>query len=838
MIWKTYNKRTLLRILIILFFIPSVFQPARGQDRKNDDREYKRMLSDADGYFLYDEAYKKAATIYEKLYKITPENHNLNYKLGVCYLNIPGRKSDALTLLKYASDNYIDDVEYHRESISAPTDAIYYLAYACHVNMKLDDAITNYRLSKSLIGSIDPSLIGYINLQISSCERAREIVPVAGNIKTDHFTPWLGDYYDVVNPVISSNDSIFIFTVERDEGNKIYQSQFHEGEWVKPVEITNDLGKHRDMYSNSITGDCKTLIVSRNDGIRGDLYLSQFTDNHWSKIIKLGKEINSKYWESNASISDDGSVLCFPSNRTKGYGGLDIYISEKRPDGSFSEAKNAGPAINSRFDENTPFYDYKAKRIYYSSTGHKGYGGYDVFYTAFTRAWSKPVHLPYPVNTTSDDLHYIPVDQSTGLLNTPITESHEGRTVVVASLEEIPLQSTISVEGEIFLDDGLEINHSLLNISLLTIAEGSVLSLLKPLSDGSYKTDLSAGNYIIEVKYPGYVTDSLSINISDSNKGEKISLSSILIPEMVFSGKFLRIKSVLFNFDSFYLTDEAILELEKIIPVLLDNNGFNIQISGYTDSKGTEEYNITLSKRRARVVYDYLASKGITPERMTTYGYGESAFIAENINRDGSDNPVGRRYNRRVSLGIISKDVNITIESHISIPSHLKSQFNPAYYVVINESERQLSPSHFARYGRAEFILIKEFTSEKGYLYLMGEFNTKNDALYYMADIKKHGVTGSYVISEYEIPGLDDGTDSNMQPLIYTIQIHALKRVVTDELPGLNDIRMIKGGDGYYRYITGEFFDYTRAREALKKIHTLGYKRAFIKELSLIEENR
>lgn len=835
MICKIYIKSTLLRIIIILFLLPSIFRPVMGQEEKIDDREFKHLLSDADGYYMYDEAYKKAAVIYEKLYKITPENHNLNYKLGVCYLNMYGRKRNALSLLKYASDNYVDDIEYHRESNASPTDAIYYLAYACQVNMKLDDAITNYRLYKSLIGSADPSLIEYINLQISSCERAREIVSAAGAIEPEHFIPWLSDYVDIVNPVISSNDSVFIFTVEHNEGNKIFQSQFRKGEWIRPVDITDDLGKQRDMYSNSITGDGNTLIISRDDGIRGDIYLSAYTNNHWSKINKFGKEINSKYWESHASISDDGSVLCFPSNRPKGYGGLDIYISERRSNGAFSEAKNAGPAINSRFDENTPFYDNKSKRIYYSSTGHKGYGGYDVFYSSFARAWSKPVHLPYPVNTTSDDLHYIPVDQSTGLLNIPVTESSEGRTVVVASLDEIPHQSTISVEGIIFLDDGLETDPSLLNISLLKIAEDSVLSLLKPFSNGSYKTDLSAGDYRIEVKYPGYVTDILPVNISDSFVGEKINLSSILIPDLVFSGEFLRIKSVLFNYNSFHLTDKAISELEKIILVLLDNNEFNIKINGYTDSKGTEKYNLILSERRARVVYDYLLSNGVNPENMTSYGYGESDFVAENINRDGSDNPVGRKYNRRVSLGIICNDINITIESHTSIPPHLKNHIKPAYFVVINESERQLIPGYFTRYGRAEFVLIKEFKSGKGYIYLMGEFFTKNDALYYMADIKKYGVTDSYVISEYEIPGQEGGPDIKMKPLSYTIQIHALRKVVTSGFPGLNDVRMIKGSDGLYRYITGEFYDYTRAKEALKKIHALGYKRAFIKEFSLIE---
>ena len=202
-----------------------------------------------------------------------------------------------------------------------------------------------------------------------------------------------------------------------------------DGEWQPPRNIIPELGVDGDVYPTALSWDGNTMIIYRNDDFIGNLYRSRYVDGRWTAMEKLGDNINTKYWESHGALSKDGNRLYFTSNRKEGYGGLDIYRSEKNPNGSWGPPVNLGPTINSRYNEETPIITENGKILYFSSYGHYNMGGYDVFYSMVDEngEWGEPINLGYPINTTDDDLFYQPVNNGDNAYLAKFREGGFGR---------------------------------------------------------------------------------------------------------------------------------------------------------------------------------------------------------------------------------------------------------------------------------------------------------------------------------------------------------------------------------------------------------------------------
>lgn len=140
------------------------------------------------------------------------------------------------------------------------------------------------------------------------------------------------------------------------------------------------------MYPTCLSSDGNCLLLSKDDDFNSEIYLSRKIDGEWQPAEKLGKNINTKYWENHACVSEDGSVLIFTSNKPGGYGGFDLYLSRwDETTGDWGPAENMGPVINTPFNEETPFLVNNGKTIYFSSQGHETMGGYDVFTSSLTK---------------------------------------------------------------------------------------------------------------------------------------------------------------------------------------------------------------------------------------------------------------------------------------------------------------------------------------------------------------------------------------------------------------------------------------------------------------------
>ncbi len=389
---------------IFAFSLWSILYSVSAQDLNNE--LLKEYFDDAE-YFFYREEYSEAVYYYKKLLEAFPDNANYNFKAGECYLNIPGEESKAIPYLEKAIRSVVDKKKYRKklfEENNAPLHAYYYLGNAYRINNQLDKALESYKtfISSPLYpGNYNDEIV---ENEIQSCERAKIIQdsPVA---LTETVLPEpVNTPAAEIHPVVSGDEKIIIFIRRLKFYDAILQCQLTDTGWTSPVNLNPLIGSDGDFYPACLSHDGKELYLVKNAPEGKDIYVSYFKDNTWTKAEKLGKSVNSKADETSACISEDGQYLFFASNRQGTKKGLDIYISKRNVNNQWGKAKNAGRIINSPFDEDNPCITNKSKTLYFSSKGHFGMGGFDLFYSVREgKKWSEPVNAGFPVNNTADD---------------------------------------------------------------------------------------------------------------------------------------------------------------------------------------------------------------------------------------------------------------------------------------------------------------------------------------------------------------------------------------------------------------------------------------------------
>jgi outer membrane protein OmpA-like peptidoglycan-associated protein/tetratricopeptide (TPR) repeat protein len=834
---RNQNLKTLILSFIILCFLPNALLP-----QAMTNKVYIKGVQDADMFFYFSEDFEKAASIYEALLKDYPDNSNLSAKLGICYLNIDGKKADALKLLRKASGNVVkSDIEYVEYGLKAPLDTWYYLAHAYLINDSLEKAIILYTDVKRKIGSTEVFKLDYLDNQIKACKYAVEMENNPVDVTAELLMPWLKDYPGATNPVLSQNDSVFVFTRKESGKNHIYCSLRNNG-WPKPFDITAQLDGFDNMCSNSITARGDLLIIYMDDGADGNLFSSSRKGTVWSKVKKLNKNINTKYWEASGFITPNGKQLYFSSNRTEGIGELDIWVSQSDGNGNWGPATNLGNVINTPYNENSPFFNPATGTLIFSSFGHSGMGGYDIFSSNLKIGkWTKPIGLPYPVNTTSDNIMFLEDHEGKGYI-TSMVEDHSGIRNIYRIVQYGPSAIKILVKGSVILQDGNNIAPRLADVQV-THADSTSWKKLELNDSGMYRFVTRPGNYIVQVKYAGYKTDTASLSIPKSFTGNYLSISTLMIPDRVSSGDFLAIRSILFDFNSANLNEQATIELEKLNLILKNYPDFQIEVSGYTDIIGTKAYNMQLADTRAQSVVSFLTGSGISESRFKKRAFGASDFVAINTNPDGSDNPEGRQYNRRVSIGIINPQTGVTIRQESFTPPGLRLTKSMRYNIVLLKSSEKFSPDYFKDFRMNELFFVRPIFIDSEYLYVLGTFTNRSDAESYLKFAKEKGFNNAYVVNQFDMQNpprqIKEAPENNAivrEGKIYVIQLKATSNPLDMNIfKGIENVKEVKGNDGYYRYFFGEFKGFTRASAALESLLSKSdYKDAFIKEYDLL----
>jgi tetratricopeptide (TPR) repeat protein len=392
--------------IVCSFVISLLLIPIYPQDKKN----LQDSFLDAE-YFFLKEDFSDALSLYLKLYEKLPDNSNLAYRIGDCYLNIPGKKDLSIDYLETASKNMSAR---HKEGTinqtTAPYEALFDLGKAYRINYKFDKAKEAFIKYLGTLLPDDHENLDFINHEIKVCDMAKDLIANPIAYTEENIGEPFNDAKSNYSPLISADGKSFAYMVSLKFYNAVMFSRLVDGKWTGPVNITPDLQSDGDIFISCLSADGKLLLLSKNDNFNSDIYSSSYNGQNWSVATKLNKNINTKYWESHGFISEDGNQIVFASDRPGGYGGLDLYISQKI-NGDWGPAVNIGPQINTQFNEDRPFLINKGKTLFFSSQGHENIGGYDIFRSDLQPdgTWSKPQNLGYPLNTPDDNFFFMPI---------------------------------------------------------------------------------------------------------------------------------------------------------------------------------------------------------------------------------------------------------------------------------------------------------------------------------------------------------------------------------------------------------------------------------------------
>lgn len=454
-------------------------------------------------------------------------------------------------------------------------------------------------------------------------------------------------------PSLTIDGRTLIFTRRVNSDEDFYESNFVNGQWTNAQPLGGRINTNLNEGAQNISQDGQLLIFTGCNYPEGygscDLYYAYRNKMGWTEPKNMGGLINTDYWESSPSLSPDKRDLYFASSFPEGYGGKDIYVTHRLPNGKWSRPVNLGPTVNTSGDESCPFIHADNQTLFFNSNGHPGYGQTDLFLSRRINdsTWGKPENLGYPINTIDDQGSLIVgADGRTAIYASEGTDTRGGLDLYTFTLrEDIRAAKTLWVKGRVYDKNTGEGLPS--TVELADVQSRRLVSKLQTDEDGNYLVTLPLGNvYAFSAAHVGYLfyseNFSLQTNIHDS-------IYTVDIPlEPIKAGATVVLKNIFFDTKKFDLKPESLVELDKLVLLLNENPKLKIQLSGHTDNVGKPEDNLLLSNNRAKAVVSYLQSKGIAIARLSFKGFGATKPIADNKTEEG------RTQNRRTEMSVIS----------------------------------------------------------------------------------------------------------------------------------------------------------------------------------------
>jgi outer membrane protein OmpA-like peptidoglycan-associated protein/tetratricopeptide (TPR) repeat protein len=432
-----------------------------------------------------------------------------------------------------------------------------------------------------------------------------------------------------------------------------YESSRVDNSWRPAKSLPGDINTMLNEGAQNISQDGEWLIFTGCNFPEGhgscDLYISYITPQGWSAPENLGENINTEAWESAPSLSPDKRDLYFASNRPGGMGKSDIYVCHRNPDGTWSAPENAGSQINTVGNESCPFIHADNQTLYFTSDGHPGYGGDDLFLVRKMAGgkWSVAENLGYPINTIENEGSLvIASDGKTAYYASDRSDSKGGLDLYTFELRsDVRPSKTLWVKGKVF--DSKTKKGLPSAVELTDLATHEVLSKVQTDETGTYLVTLPVGkDYAFNVNRKGYLFYSenfpLSNNVPDSTYNIDIPL------EPLHANATVILKNIFFDVNRYELKPESSTELDNIVELLKENPSLKIQINGHTDNVGKPADNLKLSNNRANAVIQYLIAKGIDPKRLSSKGWGETQPLADNSSEEG------RARNRRTEMKVMN----------------------------------------------------------------------------------------------------------------------------------------------------------------------------------------
>ena len=647
--------KRLLQVSCAVALTASVAAPAAAQSTRKDLKAGNKLFEQ--------ENYRASLPYYERVLAKDPNNAKALFNAGIAYMAFDKEK---------ASD-YIYKAQKIKPKVSK--DVEYWLGRIDHLNYNFDEAIAHYQAYNATLKKKDQRKEELAQL-IKHSKDAKALFSQPKDIFVKNLGPTVNTQYSEHSPVISADDKVLLFTSRgsnvtgSNEGKKkaiaadgeyfedIFETRRIDADnWEKPRSLSGSLnGTGHDASIQIYDNDTK-LLMYRNEG-DGDIFVAEKSGNDWTAPRKLNSNINSKQYEGDAYITPDGLTLYFSTGKYSEDGTLDLYYATRQPGGDWGTAKSLGNAINTKYDEDSPYLSADGKTLYFSSRGHNTMGDYDIFkseYDSLSRRWGQPQNMGYPVNTPDADSYYrLSPDGSYAYLSSyriggygekDIYTINYIKNVGVAGYVASVRDST-GLSGVQLTFTGKQADGTAITFSDVTRA------------DGSYRVNVLSGRpYQVAVSKDGrnIETQEFAVPVStDESAVIRKDFYVNFVDTTNVAGLF-GIRNIYFDTDKSNLRPESITQLNKTAGVLKANPGLNISIEGHCDSRNTDEYNMILGQNRAEAAYRYLSKQGVAMTRMSTVSYGERRPAVPNM-VNGELSPENMQLNRRDEFKVIMQE--------------------------------------------------------------------------------------------------------------------------------------------------------------------------------------
>ncbi|MDX9696570.1 MAG: hypothetical protein RBT49_12330 [Bacteroidales bacterium] len=394
------------RLYLLLFIFVLITFNTFSQAKK----DLKKIFVNAEFSILYEE-YREALPLFLEIYNAGRKDANISHRIGLCYLNIPNQKNNAVKYLEEAIKDISTSYKpgYYTES-KAPIETFYYLGIAYRITNRLNEAIESFSKYKQYLDPNDITNFSRVDTQLKACYNAIELLRTPTNLIETNLGKNINSEYSNIHPLVSSDEETIVFMSELRFYDGIFFSKKRDGRWLPARNISLEFNSEQPLKPVFLSADGTKLYLQRNDNDDINLYFSIYENGVWSQVQKLNSNINTSSAETFACTSFDGKTLYYTSNRPGGFGGFDLYKSELDASGDWAPPVNLGSTINSAFDETTPFITEDGKTLYFSSEGHFNIGGFDIFTSQKNgENWDRPENLGFPFNTTDDDIFFFPL---------------------------------------------------------------------------------------------------------------------------------------------------------------------------------------------------------------------------------------------------------------------------------------------------------------------------------------------------------------------------------------------------------------------------------------------
>lgn len=640
--------------------------------------------------------HKEALPILFEANKFNPDNAQLNYRLGRCYLASSIYKEECLPHFQKAQ----------KLNPNVTPDINYYLGIGYQLTMQFDKAIAAFKIHRSILTGKDPIEVEETEKRIRECEMGKKLVAKPVRAFIDNFGNVINSKYPEYGAIISADESVMMFTSRRNTTTggavadglneyyeDIYISTKADGKWTTPQNMGTNVNSEQHDATVAVAPDAQSMIIYKDDKGDGNLYETKLVGAVWSKPVKMNKNINTKYHESSASYSNDGKTLYFVSNKPGGLGEHDIYFTKwddvKK---EWGVAVNVGPTINTKYNEESVVIHPDGKTLYFSSQGHETMGGYDIFMSKLQDdgvTWGKPENIGYPINSIDDDVFFvINASGRRGYYSSFKADGFGEKDIYMITFlgPEKPVQ--LSAEDNLLANIAEPVREKIVEKQVdaatkrITILKGVVrdAKTLKPLysdielidveenktlakfesnaTTGKYLVSLPSGkNYGLIVRADGYLFHSENFDIPETAAYQEVEKNIDL--QKVEVGSTIVLKNIFYDYNKATLRDASKNELDRLAKLLQENPTIKIELSAHTDSRGGDKYNEELSQKRAQSCVDYLIKAGIATDRLVSKGYGEQKLIISDTEiaklKFEDEKEDAHQQNRRTEFKILSK---------------------------------------------------------------------------------------------------------------------------------------------------------------------------------------